>query len=285
MPSTLALLALLCLLAAPAAAQRLGIVAAESCYGDVAHQIAGGATSVTSIMSNPDQDPHLFEASPSVARQLSAAAIVVYNGADYDPWMAKLLAAARAPDRAIIVVADIVHKQPGDNPHLWYDPLTMPAFAAALAASLSHRDPDRAADYDQHLRRFLASLEPMHARIADIRNKSVGIPVTATEPVFGYMAMALGFTMRNERFQLAIMNDTEPRASDVAAFENDLRARQVRLLFYNSQTITPATQRLIHIARQSKVPVVPVTETEPAGKTYQQWMIGELDAVERALDE
>ena len=120
-------------------------------------------------LSNPDQDPHLFEASPSVARLLSGAAIVVYNGADYDPWMAKLLAASRSPDRKVIVVADLVHRKPGDNPHLWYDPPTMPAYAKALAAALSERDPAHKSDYDQRLRAFLASLQPLEAKIAELR--------------------------------------------------------------------------------------------------------------------
>ena len=118
-----------------------------------------------------------------------------------------------------------MHRKPGDNPHLWYDPSTMPAYAKALSAALSQRDPAHQADYDQRLRAFLDALQPLQAKIAGLRGKFSGIPVTATEPVFGYMATALGFQMRNERFQLAVMNDTEPRASDVAAFENDLRKR------------------------------------------------------------
>ena len=147
------------------------------------------------------------------------------------------------------------------------------------------RDPAHRSDYDQRLRAFLASLQPLEAKIAELRSKFGGIAVTATEPVFGYMAAALGFRMRNERFQLAVMNDTEPRASDVAAFENDLRKHAVRLLFYNSQATDTAAQRLVRIARQSKVPVVGVTETEPAGKTYQDWMMSELDAVAQALSD
>jgi zinc/manganese transport system substrate-binding protein len=275
------------LLVDPAAAQpapaTVAIVAAENFYGDVAQQIAGANATVSSILSNPDQDPHLFEASPSVARQLSAATIVVYNGADYDPWMAKLLKAARSPSRKVIIVADLVHKKAGDNPHLWYDPPTMPALAAALAAALTERDPTHKADYDQHLQAFLTSLQPIDAKVADIRSKYAGTPVTATEPVFGYMATALGFKMRNERFQLAVMNDTEPRASDVAAFENDLRKHQVRLLFYNSQASDAVAKRMLRIAGQAKVPVVGVTETAPEGKRLQDWMTGTLDAVAQAL--
>ncbi len=274
---------ILALLAGPASAQ--SIVAAENFYGDVAQQLAGAGVTVSSILSNPDQDPHLFEASPSVARLLSGAAIVIYNGADYDPWMAKLMAASRLPDRKVIIVADLVHRKPGDNPHLWYDPPTMPAYARSLAAELSERDPAHKSDYDERLRVFLASMQPLETKIAELRRKYAGIDVTATEPVFGNMSAALGFRMRNERFQLAVMNGAEPRASDVAAFETDLRGHAVRLLFYNSQASDAAAQRLVRIARQSKVPVVGVTETEPSGKNYQAWIMSELDAVAQALSD
>ena len=280
-------LALTLLLTLSAVAQpvapTISIVAAENFYGDVAQQLAGSNATVTSILSNPDEDPHLFEASPSVARNLSAAAIAVYNGADYDPWMTKLLAASSSANRKVIVVANLIHKKAGDNPHLWYDPATMPAYAKALAAALTERDPDNKSDYDRRLQTFLASLHPLDAKIAELRSKFAGSPVTATEPVFGYMATALGFKMRNERFQLAVMNNTEPRASDVAAFENDLRKHQVRLLFYNSQASDAAAQRMVRIAQQEKIPVVGVTETEPAGTTFQDWMTGELNAVSDAL--
>jgi len=272
------------LLAKPAAAQpTINLVAAENFYGDVAQQVAGPNAAVTSIMSNPDEDPHLFEASPSVARSLSAASIVVYNGADYDPWMAKLLSASRSPNRKVIIVANLMHRKAGDNPHLWYDPATMPTYAKALAAALAERDPAHKADYDQRLEVFLAALQPLQAKIAELRGKFAGTPVTATEPVFGYMATALGFKMRNERFQLAVMNNTEPRVSDVAAFENDLRKHQAHLLFYNSQATDAAAQRMVRIAQQSKVPIVGVTETEPAGTTFQDWMLGQLNAVAQAL--
>ncbi len=277
---------ILLLLAAPAMAQHaISIVAAENFYGDVAQQIAGPDVAINSILSNPDQDPHLFEASPSVARLLSAADIVVYNGADYDPWITKLLAATQSPGRKVIVVANLVHRKPGDNPHIWYDPSTMPAYARALAATLIERDPTHKDAHEQRLRAFLTSLEPIETKVAALRTRFNNTPVTATEPVFGYMAAALGLRMRNERFQLAIMNDAEPRMSDVVAFENDLRRRTVRLLFYNSQATAPAAQRLLGIARQSKIPVVGVTETEPGGKTYQDWIMGELDAVAQALSD
>jgi zinc/manganese transport system substrate-binding protein len=279
--------ALAALLVYPAAAQTppagLNIVAAENFYGDVATQLAGPDAKVTSVLSNPDQDPHLFEASPSVARSLSEARIVIYNGADYDPWMAKLLKAAKASNRRVIVVADLVHRKAGDNPHLWYDPANTAAAARALSAAMVVADPAGKSGYEQRLQTFTDSLKPLEAKVAAMRAKYAGIQVTATEPVFGYMATALGLKMRNERFQLAVMNSTEPRASDVAAFEGDLRKHLVRVFIYNSQASDPAAKRLLDIATKSGVPVIGVTETEPAGQTYQTWMTSQLDALDAAL--
>ncbi|AOI97135.1 MULTISPECIES: metal ABC transporter solute-binding protein, Zn/Mn family [Burkholderia] len=272
-------------IASPAFAQAatVNVVAAENFYGDVASQIGGRHVAVTSILSNPDQDPHLFEASPKTARALQHAQVVIYNGADYDPWMGKLLGASKQAKRATIVVADLVGKKAGDNPHLWYDPATMPAAARAIAAELGRADPANKADYDANLQKFVASLKPVDDKVAALRAQYKGVPVTATEPVFGYMSDAIGLDMRNQRFQLATMNDTEASAQDVAAFENDLRKKQVRVLIYNSQAEAPMTKRLLKIARDSGVPGVSVTETQPAGKTFQQWMAGQLDALAAAL--
>ncbi|NIE88191.1 MULTISPECIES: metal ABC transporter solute-binding protein [unclassified Burkholderia] len=271
--------------AGPAAAQtaKLQVVAAENFYGDVIKQIGGANVSVTSILSNPDQDPHLFEASPKTARALQHANLVVYNGADYDPWMGKLLAASKNATRKTIVVADLIGKKPGDNPHLWYDPATMPAAALAISAALGAADPSHKADYDANLAGFLASLKPIDAKVAALRAQYKGVPVTATEPVFGYMSDAIGLEMRNLRFQLATMNDTEASATDITAFENDLRKRQVKALIYNSQAEEPMTKRMLKIAKDASVPTVSVTETQPAGKTFQQWMLAQLDALGAAL--
>jgi zinc/manganese transport system substrate-binding protein len=259
------------------------LVAAENFYGDIAHQIGGLQVEVVSVISNPDQDPHLFETSPAVLRRLATAQIVIYNGADYDPWMEKLLKATPKPGRTAIVAADLVHKRAGDNPHLWYDPATMPAVARALAAALAKADPDHAADFQARLATFLVSLKPLNEKISAIRKKYGSAPVTASEPVFGYMAAALGLKMRNERFQLSIMNDTEPSARDVAAFERDLKEHKVRVMFYNKQASDKIVLHLVEIARAAKVPVVGVTELVPPGTNFQDWMLRELNDTAKAL--
>ena len=271
------------LVPAAAGAAPVAVVAAENVYGDVAGQIGGSNVAVTSILSNPDEDPHLFETNPSNARALAGAAVVIDNGVDYDPWMDKLIAASPKAGRTVITAAGLVGAKSGDNPHLWYDPRVLPAVAKALAADLSRRDPAHASEYKRNLDAFEASFKPVTAAVAMIAAAHRGTKVTATEPVFGLMLRALGFTVLNEPFQIAMMNNTEPSASQVAGFEQSLKDGSARILFYNSQVTDKATERLRQVAEAAHVPVVGVTETEPKGETVQSWFTGQLGEVERVL--
>jgi zinc/manganese transport system substrate-binding protein len=259
------------------------VVAAESVYGDIAAQIGGANVTVTSILTNPNQDPHEFEASAATARAIADARLVICNGADYDPWAVKLLSGSKSHSREVIVVAQLMHKKAGDNPHLWYEPDAVAALGQVLAARLIKLDSEHAADYARRLATFEASLAPLRERIGTLRNKYAGTAVTATEPVFDYMVDALGLKMRNGRFQLAVMNGTEPSAMAIAAFEKDLRAHAVKVLLYNNQTSQALAERMRTIANEAGVPVVAITETEPQGLTYQAWMLAQLDALDRAL--
>jgi zinc/manganese transport system substrate-binding protein len=266
-----------------AEAMQLNIVAAENFYGDIARQIGGPVVRVTSILNNPDEDPHEFEARPSTARTLAEADIVIDNGLGYDPWAARLLSASPRPARQVITAAELIGKQQGANPHIWYDPETALALARALAAKLGQLDPGERSGFEHRLTGFEQSLKPLARQIADLRRKYAGIPVTATEPVFGYMADALGLDMRNRGFQLAVMNDAEPNPAQIAAFEHDLKTKSVKLLIYNKQTSDALTGRMRALAEQSGVPVVGVSETEPPAEDYQEWMSQQLDAAGRAL--
>jgi zinc/manganese transport system substrate-binding protein len=269
--------------AATAHSEQISIVAAENFYGDVAGQIGGARVHVVSILSNPNEDPHLFEASPSTARATATARIVVFNGAAYDDWIVKLLAGSSGAHRQTIDVARLMHRRPGDNPHLWYDPGTMPAYAVALAALLRKDDPEHRDDYRRSLAAFLASLAPLQAKIALMRRAYRGTPVTATEPVFGDLAAALGLDMRNPGFQIAVMNGTEPSASDIAAFQDDLMHRRVRILFYNNQTADALTDKMRTMATAAGIPIIGVSETEPPGARFQDWMMTQLSMLDAAL--
>jgi zinc/manganese transport system substrate-binding protein len=257
------------------AAASLNIVAAENFYGGVAQQIAGNSANVISILSNPNQDPHEFTTDAATARSVANADIVIYNGIGYDDWMNKLLGVPGKSGRIVIRVADLIGAKAGDNPHIWYDPRTMPALAAKLAEILKQPD---------NLAVFQKEMNAVTLKIAEIKYAHEGTPVTATEPVFGYMADALGFKMENYGFQLAVMNDTEISFQQVSDFEKSLRDKSMKILFYNSQVTDPVTQRMQEIAKTSGVPVVGVTETQPpAARNYVDWMLAELNEVETTL--
>src|SRR5271157_6087270 len=272
-----------CTFSAPALADPVKVVAAENFYGDMARQIGGDNVAVTSILSNPDDDPHLFEASPATAKALTDAKVVIVNGVDYDPWMEKLLSAHNAPGRKEIIVAKLVGRKTGDNPHLWYDPAYMKAAGKALAADLGAVDPAHKADYEQGYAKFLDSLKPIDDKIAAMRKSYAGQPITASEPVFGYQAGLIGLKVRNEKYALAIMNNAEPTPSEVAGFENDLKGKKVKAMLHNAQASEPAVGKLVDLAKANGIPVVGVSETEPPNSTYQEWMTGQLDALDKAL--
>jgi len=267
------------------------IVAAENFYGGVAHEIAGDSATVTSILTNPNQDPHEFTSDAATAKAVADADIVIYNGLGYDGWMDKLLGVAGKKGRIVIRVADLVGAKDGDNPHIWYDPKTMPALAFKLVEDLSSRIGLQGSDVGKrrdllllNLETFKASMKPVLSEIATIKAKYGGTTVTATEPVFGYMSGALGFKMLNYDFQVNIMNDTEPSASQTAAFEKSLRSHAAKILFYNSQVTDPTTDSLKKIAQEAGVPIIGVTETQPPEfKTYAEWMKHELEAVDAGL--
>ncbi len=277
------LIALILALATGPAAARVKILAAESVYGAVAADVAGPAADVTSVLRTPAQDPHDFEAGPAVAREVADADIVVVNGLDYDTWMDLLLAGAPRAGRTVVRVADLTGAAPGANPHLWQAPANMVKVAETVARDMVARDPSDAPAIRQRTASLMARVARVTATVAALRARFAGMPVAATEPVFGPMAAALGLDMRDTRFQLAVMNGTEPRAADVIAFEDDVRQHRVRALFHNTQVNGTSSDRLLALATASHVPVVGVAETLPAGMDYSDWMLAELGAVRGAL--
>jgi zinc/manganese transport system substrate-binding protein len=279
-----ALLPALALLTLPAVADEFKIVAAENFYGGVAAQIAGPGIGVTSIMSNPNQDPHEFTSDAATAKAVADADVVIYSGIGYDAWMDKLLGTGGKPDRIVICVANLIGAKDGDNPHIWYGPKTMPALADKLAAVLLARIGSDKDLFAGRARDFRQSMQPVNDEIDAIKKDYPNVAVTATEPVFGYMADALGFKMLNYDFQINIMNDTEPSAAQTIAFQKSLSPKIVKILFYNKQVTDPTTERLKKLALQSGVPIVGVTETQPDNaKNYVEWMMHELQSVENAL--
>lgn len=271
------------LLPGVATAGPISIVAAENFYGEAATAIGGDRVAVESVIVAPGTDPHDFDPPPSVATAIADANVVIMNGAGYDPWIEHLLEASDREGRIVINVAELIGVEEGDNPHIWYDPKAMPALASALTDTLAGLDPEGKVGFEARRDAFLMTFAPLDEKIAAVREKFAGAPVAATEPVFGYMAESLGLKMRNKAFQTAIMNETEPAASDIAAMEDDLRNGRVKVLFYNAQVEDAFTRNLADLANAAGVPIVGVTETQPEGKAFAEWMLDAVSATARAL--
>jgi zinc/manganese transport system substrate-binding protein len=269
----------------PARSARIVCVGAENFYADVIAQVGGRYVQVSAIMSNPDTDPHEFEASASVAEEVAKAQLIVQNGVGYDSFMQRIEAATAHRGRVVIVAQNLLGISPGAfNPHLWYDPKTMPAVAWALAAGLSEIQPSHASYFRANARRFDASLRPWLNGLAAWKRSHRGTPVAVTEPVADYMLQAAGAKILTPgSLQSAVMNGTDPSPQDIAAQDYLIEHHKVKALLYNEQVTDTVTAGFLSLAKKSKVPVVGVYETMPLRYSYQSWMMAELMAVEKAV--
>ncbi len=261
-------------------------VGAENEYANVISQIGGKYTRVTAILSNPSTDPHTFESSPSVARSVSSAQLVVQNGVGYDSFMNKIEAATPDSGRAVIDVQKLLGLPDSTpNPHLWYSPTTMPAVARAVAARLSALRPAHKAYFASRLAAFMTSLKPWAEAIAQFRAGYPGTAVAVTEPVANYMLQAAGVRIRTPfTLQADLMNGVDPSPQAIAEQDSLLKDHKVKVLIYNQQVTDTLTQSFLKTAAQYGIPVVGVYETMPVpGYTYQSWMLAEVRALQKAV--
>ena len=286
----LALLASACSASAasttPGSSAAIVAVGAENEYANVIQQIGGQYVQASAIMSNPNTDPHTFEASASVARLVSQAQLVVQNGVGYDTWANTIEDAAPNSSRKVIVVQNLLGLPASTpNPHLWYMPGTMPAVANAIAADLAVIQPAHAAYFRANAARFVESLTAWDNAIAAFKAGYPGTPVATTEPVADYMLQAAGAdNMTPFPFQADIMNGTDPSAQDVAAERSLFTQREVKAFLYNQQVTSSLTESFIALAHANGIPVVGVYETMPVpGYDYQSWMLTEVQALAKAV--
>jgi zinc/manganese transport system substrate-binding protein len=261
-------------------------VGAENEYGNVISQIGGKYVSVTSILNNPNTDPHTFESSPTVAEDITSAQLIVQNGVGYDSFMNRIESASPSSSRKIIVAQNLLGL-PNDtaNPHLWYSPTTMPAVAEALAKDLSQIQPGHASYFHSNATKFVSSLQPWLDAIKNFKQQYSGTAAATTEPVADYMLTAMGIDNRTPwRFQADIMNGVDPAPQDISLEQGFFSAHSVKVFCYNQQVVDSLTEAIRQDALNAGVPVVGVYETMPTpGYDYQSWMLAELNAIKKAI--
>ncbi|HYK97165.1 MAG TPA: zinc ABC transporter substrate-binding protein [Candidatus Acidoferrales bacterium] len=274
---------------APAAPTATGpvinVLGTENFYADLLSQIGGSQVKATSILNDPNADPHEYEASPAAAKAVADASLVVVNDVGYDDFMQKLLSGADKPDRIVINVQQTLRLADDVNPHVWYDPGTMPKVADAVVAGLTKLEPQNAAYFKANEQKYLTAIKAIDDKIAALKAKYSGVPIAFTEDVAGYMTDAIGLkVLTPEGFMHAIEQGTDPAPADVAAERDLITGHKVKVLVYNSQVTSPVTQGIHDLAQQNNVPIVGVAETIPTEfKTFQEWQLAQLDALEKAL--
>jgi len=261
------------------------VVAAENFWGNITSQLGGRDVRVTSLITNPNADPHLFETDAADAATLAEAGVVIENGAGYDTWMSSLLS-ADGGHPTIVNAASVLHVSGSDpNPHLWYDIPRVPTVAAAIAAALTEAAPQDASTFRTNLVRFDASLAPIDATLATIKARFHNVSVAYTERVPGYALAVAGLDVKTPPgFARAVEDGVDPGPADTLAMQQLIDDHDINVLLYNVQTVTPVTTQMRALARQHGIPVVGVSETMPAGvATYQQWQQSQLTNLLHAL--
>jgi len=263
----------------------IGAIGAENEYASVLGQIGGRYVRVTSILDNPNTDPHTFEASPQIAQEVSSAQLIVQNGLGYDGWISKIESASPDSKRKVIDVQHLLGLPDSTpNPHLWYSPATMPKVAKAMAADLSALQPAHAAYFQANLKAFDRSLSPWLAAIAAFKARYPGVKVATTEPVAGYLLSAMGAdNLTPFRFQADIMNGTDPAPQDITLENSFLTQHKASVFTYNGQVVSALTEGIRQTAQHAGVPAVVVYETMPRGFDYQRWMLAEVQAIQKAV--
>jgi zinc/manganese transport system substrate-binding protein len=269
-----------------AAAAPINVVASTNVWGDITKQIGGDHVVVTSIMSDPNADPHEYEADAKTAAALSKAQLVIENGLGYDDFMDKLLSASPNPSRAVLNAADAVKISGQDaNPHIWYDISKISDVASGMADQLGKLDSADAATFTANAKTFSDSLAPINAAIANIKAKYPGAPVGYTERVPGYLVEAAGLTLATPAsFAQSIEDGNDPSPADNSAMDAALTDKKIKVLLYNGQVTSPATDAVKQLAQKSNVPVVGVTETlPPSDKDFQDWQLRQINELTTAL--
>jgi zinc/manganese transport system substrate-binding protein len=268
------------------ASKVIQVVAAENFWGSIAAQVGGAHVKVTSIIDNPDADPHAYEPTAGDGRAIAAADVVLINGVGYDTWATKLADANPAPSQAVLTVGEIVGVADGGNPHRWYNPDDVTKVVDSLVAEYKKADPADAASFDAQRTAFdTTDLADYKAVITEIKTKYAGTPVGASESIFAMVAPALGLDLVTPpAFLQAISEGTDPSAADKATIDAQITDKKIKVYVYNSQNATPDIQTQIAAAKAAGIPVTTITETMvPATATWQQWQTTQLQALRDAL--
>ncbi len=268
-----------------AKSEKINVVTTTDFYGEVAKAVAGDKGKVTSVINNPNVDPHDYNPTTKIGTEVAKANVVVANGVGYDTWMSKLVK-DNSKVKYIRVGELLMGKKDGDNPHLWYKPETMPKLANALAAKFGKMQPKNKAYFKKNAKKYIDSLKPVNDKIDSlnaIAKKSKSKDVYVSEPVFDYALEAAGFKVGNKKFEEDTENGVDQAPSTIKNMQAGIKGKKIAFFVFNKQVDSKTVDNMVSLSKKNNVPVLPVTETLPAGKTYKTWMLSQYTQLEKIL--
>jgi zinc/manganese transport system substrate-binding protein len=268
----------------PCPTSAVRVLAVENFYASIVNQIGGQCVSTATILSDPDADPHAFQPTAQDVRWYQGAQLVVENGLGYDDFSDKILTTL-SQQPALIRTGDIVGLQVGANPHVWYSAGYIDQIRGAILAKLKELNPQASAYYDAQAAALDQEFAVYKNLINQIASQYSGTPVGSTESIFVDMAYSTGLTLISPpEFMQAISEGNDPSARDIAGFQNQIQGHRIKVLVYNTQTVTSLTEQLKVMAQQNNIPIVGVSETMPlSAQTFQGWHANELELLRQAL--
>ncbi|HUY53208.1 MAG TPA: zinc ABC transporter substrate-binding protein [Candidatus Dormibacteraeota bacterium] len=264
---------------------KIQIVAGENFWGSLVSQIGGNKVNVTTIVSDPNADPHEYETNSIDARAIANANYVILNGAGYDSWGNKLLSGSPNNTRRVLIVAKLLNKVNGNNPHFWYDPTYVNQVILKMESDLINLRPNDKSYFQNQYKQLQISLNVYQNQITNIKKHYTGVTVATTENIFNYLANATGLNLVSpSTFTQAVAEGNDPPTSSIIEFRNQLTHGQVKLLVYNQQTVTPLTDSIKQLAIKQQIPIVGITEIiQPTGTRFQDWMNRQVTSIKNAL--
>ncbi|WP_412989585.1 metal ABC transporter solute-binding protein, Zn/Mn family [Pediococcus siamensis] len=265
---------------------KLKIVATTDFYGEAAKAVVGSKGTVKSVIHSATVDPHDYEPTTSVASEVSQADVVIASGIGYDSWMNKLVKNGKSTVVDIKIGEDVMGKKMGDNPHIWYNPQTMPRYVKYLANKLSKRQPKNKAYFHKNAQKYVQSLQPINREIAKLKTQAAQKKynkVFVSEPVFDYALEALGYQVADQNFENAMEKGVDPAVQEIKKMQTEIKARKIAFFVYNEQASDKTVTNFVKLAKKSKVPVLKVTETLPSHENYKQWMLSQYQELSSIL--
>ncbi|HEX3692543.1 MAG TPA: zinc ABC transporter substrate-binding protein [Solirubrobacteraceae bacterium] len=265
---------------------KLQVAAAENFWGSIAAQLGGEKVAVSSIIVNPNTDPHSYEPTAADGVTIAQSQMAIVNGIGYDTWASKLLAANPSSGRVVLDVGNLLGLREGDNPHQWYSPTSVQRVIEQIVADYKRLDPKDSAYFDQQRSTFESTDLAEYERLQSvIRSRYGGVPVGYSESIFQPLGQSLGLKLMTPySFAKAIAEGTDVSAQDKQMVDRQAETGAIKVWVYNSQNATPDVQRVNQLAREAHIPITTITETlSPASATFEQWQSAQLKSLMAAL--